>query len=82
MRSLIRIIAPMRPVNHPSSRDRGSRARAERCLGTAIDGVIGLVAERVPHASLMERARLCRGVVRTGKYTPYANAILSIGVAF
>jgi D-ribose pyranase len=51
-------------------------------LATAIDQVIGLDADRIPHASLKERARSCRGVVRTGEYTRYANVILTAGVAF
>lgn len=51
-------------------------------LAAAIDGVVGLDAERIPHASLKEQAGLCRGVVRTGEYTPFANVILSAGVPF
>lgn len=51
-------------------------------LAKAIDAVIGFDADRIPHASLKDLARSCRGVVRTGEYTRYANVILTAGVAF
>lgn len=51
-------------------------------LGSAIDNLLGSPADRVPHQALKERARTCRGVIRTGEYTRYANVILTVGVAF
>jgi D-ribose pyranase len=51
-------------------------------LGAAIDVVLGAPADRIAHLALKERAHRCRGVVRTGEYTRYANVILTIGVAF
>lgn len=37
---------------------------------------------RVSHAELKTRSGRCRGAVRTGEATPYANVILTAGVAF
>jgi D-ribose pyranase len=51
-------------------------------IGATIDRFLGFPAERIAHPLLKERARGCRGVVRTGEYTRFANVILTIGVAF
>lgn len=51
-------------------------------VGSAVDRLLDFQAERIPHPQLKERARGCRGVVRTGEYTRYANVILTVGVAF
>jgi len=51
-------------------------------LSTAIDRVLEAPADRVPHVSLKDQAKGCRGAVRTGEYTRYANVILTTGVAF
>ena len=52
-------------------------------LGSAIDHLlVWSPADRVPHQALKERARTCRGVIRTCEYTRYANVILTVGVAF
>jgi D-ribose pyranase len=55
---------------------------ADDDLARAIDGVLGVVADRIEHPSLKLRARGCRGVIRTGEYTRYANVVLTVGVAF
>lgn len=55
---------------------------ADAELRIAIDGVLGFPSDEMAHASFKERARGCRGVVRTGEYTRYANVILTVGVAF
>lgn len=51
-------------------------------LGAEIDRALAARAERIPHTALKERAQRCRGAVRTGEYTRYANVILIAGVAF
>ena len=51
-------------------------------LGFAIDEILGAPAERIAHQDLKARAQMCRGVIRTGEYTRYANVILTVGVAF
>jgi D-ribose pyranase len=51
-------------------------------LGRAIDRAVGLPVLRVPHASVKDRAQRCRGAVRTGEYTAFANVVLTVGVAF
>jgi len=38
--------------------------------------------ETVTHLVFKERTRSARAVVRTGEFTPYANAILTAGVVF
>ena len=38
--------------------------------------------ETVTHLVFKERTRSARAVVRTGEFSPYANAILTAGVAF
>ena len=43
---------------------------------------LGFPADDVAHVSLKRRAHGSRAIVRTGEYTPYANVILSMGVAF
>ena len=44
---------------------------------------LGLDAvDRVSHTELKIRSGRCRGAVRTGETTPYANVILVAGVAF
>lgn len=57
-----------------------SEASAE--LGQSIDQIVTPPARRIPHASLKTRSQDCRGAIRTGEYTPYANVLLTIGVAF
>ncbi len=57
-------------------------AEAAADLGAAIDEILGAPADRIPHVAFKERARRCRGVVRTGEHTRYANVILTVGVAF
>ena len=57
-------------------------AEADSALGTAIAEVIGFEADRIAHASLKRRAMDCRGVVRTGEYTRYANIVLTVGAPF
>jgi len=57
-------------------------SEADTDLGIAIDDVLGLTADRIEHSSLKRRARSCRGAIRTGEYTRYANVILTVGVAF
>ena len=57
-------------------------SEADEELRIAIDGALALAADNITHASFKERARGCRGVVRTGEYTRYANVILTVGVAF
>lgn len=51
-------------------------------LGAEIDRTLATHAERIPHIALKERAQRCRGAVRTGEFTRYANIILIAGVAF
>lgn len=36
----------------------------------------------VTHAELKDRLASCRAVVRTGEFTPFANVVLTAGVAF
>jgi D-ribose pyranase len=57
-----------------------SEARGE--VVAAIDEILGFPAEQIPHEAFKQRTRQCRGVVRTGEYTPYANVIMTVGVAF
>ena len=38
--------------------------------------------ETVTHLAFKERTRSARAVVRTGEFSPYANAILTAGVVF
>jgi D-ribose pyranase len=38
--------------------------------------------ETVTHLVFKERTRSARAVIRTGEFTPYANAILTAGVVF
>ena len=38
--------------------------------------------ERIDHETLKQRSRSARAIVRTGEFTPYANAILVAGVPF
>lgn len=51
-------------------------------LGRAIDQIVTLPAHRIPHASLKARSQRCRAAIRTGEYTPFANVVLTVGVAF
>jgi D-ribose pyranase len=55
---------------------------ADSTLGTAIAQVLGFEADRIEHVSLKRRALECRGAVRTGEYTRYANVVLTVGVPF
>lgn len=57
-------------------------SEADDELKIAIDTALGFPPDAMAHASLKERARGCRAVVRTGEYTRFANVILSVGVAF
>ena len=51
-------------------------------LGRAIEETVGVTPERIPHAEVKRRATGARVAVRTGEYTPYANVLLIMGVAF
>jgi D-ribose pyranase len=42
----------------------------------------GVPLTRIPHDQLKESVRAARAVVRTGEVTPYANVVLTAGVAF
>lgn len=42
----------------------------------------GIPLTRVSHEQLKESVRAARAVVRTGEATPYANVVLTAGVAF
>lgn len=42
----------------------------------------GVAIDAVPHGEFKVRTRSAMAVVRTGECTPYANVILSAGVAF
>ena len=57
-------------------------AEATDELGRAIDQIVMLPSRRIPHASLKARSLGCRGAIRTGEYTAFANVLLTVGVAF
>jgi D-ribose pyranase len=42
----------------------------------------GMAVDQVSHAAFKELTGQARAVIRTGEFTPYANAILYAGVAF
>lgn len=41
-----------------------------------------LEIEYIPHEEFKTTTRVCKGAVRTGEFTPYANIILVSGVVF
>jgi D-ribose pyranase len=48
----------------------------------AVAEVVGATVERMPRAAIKKRSGTLRFVVRTGEFTPYANALLVMGVPF
>ncbi len=61
----------------PEAFSRALRERLHSLPRVARRGV-----ELVPHEELKRLTRAARAVVRTGEFTPYANAILYSGVVF
>jgi D-ribose pyranase len=57
-------------------------AEASHDVAVAIERIVRVDVERIAHSEVKALAAGCRGAVRTGEYTPYANVILTVGVAF